>query len=149
MEKEKVIAPPDITHRPYHLLVEQELHLPAEKIYRAWTEQIDSWFAAPGSVLMKAEVNAPFFWEVEMDGERHPHYGRFLHLEPDKLIEHTWVTPATLGRETVLRVELTPSDEGTFVRLTHSGFPDLDSMKQHEEAWPDVLNQLEQRIRGH
>ena len=149
MEKEKVIARSDITNRPYHLLVEQEMQLAPEQIYRAWTEQIDSWFATPGSVVMKAEENKPFFWEVEFDGERHPHYGRFLELKKDAVIEHTWVTPATLGRETILRLELTPSDSGTHVKLTHSGFPDLDSMKQHEDAWPGVLQQLEQRIRGH
>jgi Uncharacterized conserved protein len=146
---EKVIAPPDITHRPYHLLVEQDMQLPAEKIFRAWTEQIDSWFAVPGSVLMKLEVNSPFFWEVEANGEKHPHYGRFLQIDKDKLIEHTWVTPSTLGRETILRLELSPAGQGTHVKLTHSGFPDLDSMRQHEEAWPGVLHQLEQRIRGH
>jgi uncharacterized protein YndB with AHSA1/START domain len=149
---EKIIKPisvPDITTRPYHLEVERELGLPPEKIYQAWTEKIDVWFAAPGTALLRPAVNEPFFWEVDFEGNRHPHYGRFLELEKDHILELTWVTSGTQGKETILRLELSPTENGTMVKLTHSGFPDLESMKQHEDAWPMVLAQLEQKIRGH
>jgi uncharacterized protein YndB with AHSA1/START domain len=53
---------------------------------------MDHWFAEPGMVLMKAEVNAVFFWMTHHAGAFHPHYGRFLRLEPDQLVELTWLT---------------------------------------------------------
>jgi len=111
------------------LTYETELAASPMAIFDAWTtDGIDRWFAAPGTVLMQPAVNAPYFFEARFDGQRHPHYGRFLQLELGRRIEMTWVTAmGTKGTETVLTIDLRPSGAGTRLRLTHAGFPDQAS----------------------
>jgi uncharacterized protein YndB with AHSA1/START domain len=106
-------------------------------IYRAWTEEFDTWFAKPGLIRMRAEEDEPFMFYTEHDGRLQPHYGRFLALEQDRFVELTWVTGdlGTAGAETVVSVELEPTDPGTRLRLTHAGFYDQAGVERHDKAW--------------
>ena len=136
---------PDLSSRPLQCTVKQTVAVPPEVVYRAFSDQFDRWFAAPGTLLLKAEVGVPFFFETRFDGQRHPHYGRYLKLVPGERLELTWVTgnPGTKGAETVVTIELSPDKDGTRVTLTHAGFPDEETRDGTEAAWPQALTHLE------
>jgi uncharacterized protein YndB with AHSA1/START domain/catechol 2,3-dioxygenase-like lactoylglutathione lyase family enzyme len=130
-----------------YVKVERVMVAPPDLMYRAWTAQFDRWFAVAGTVRMRAEVDAPFYFETQFEGERHPHYGRFLRLVNDQLVEMTWLTAATRGAETIVTVKLTPRDGGTWLELTHARFADEASRVRHAGAWPNVLAELDRKVR--
>ncbi|MEV0462006.1 SRPBCC domain-containing protein [Nocardia tengchongensis] len=130
------LRPPDLAARPFFLVAERIMAASPTELYRMATRQFGTWFADPGSVRMRPAVNEPFYFTA---GGGHPHYGRFLRLVPDRLVELTWVTGGTDGAETVLTVELSAHGAGTALQLTHAGFPDEHARDRHEKSWPSIL----------
>lgn len=136
------ICLPDLRDRPFGLVVERSVEAVPAVLFDAWTTGFDRWFAEPGALVLTPQVNAPYFFETTHAGRRHPHYGRFLQVERDRLLRLTWVNEAgTRGHETVLTVSLTPAGDETALRLEHRGFPDAPTRDHHEQAWQELLDQ--------
>ena len=87
-----------------------------------------------------------FYFVVKHEGRAWPHYGRFIRLERGRTIEHTWVSEATRGLETIVIITLAPCDGGTDVTLHHANLADDEMGRGHKEEWTSFLNILADRF---
>lgn len=145
------IPRPDLSARPLQTSCEYTVRGRPEDVYTAWTRGLDTWFAQAGTLTLVAEPGRPYFFYNREAWGRHPHYGRFLEVRANQLVEMTWMTgngttEGTEGAETVLRIELVPRGSATDVRLTHSGFVSEKSRDSHAENWPLALEILDELL---
>jgi uncharacterized glyoxalase superfamily protein PhnB/uncharacterized protein YndB with AHSA1/START domain len=133
------------------LQVTRTMPLSATTLYRAWAGGFTTWFAEPGTQRGAVAVGEPFVFEVvprDANGTvlgRHPHYGRYLALEPDRRVQITWFTRGT-GVETTVTVTFAATGSATDVTLTHEGFVTEESRDNHANAWAHVLAAQEQKL---
>jgi uncharacterized protein YndB with AHSA1/START domain len=136
------ICPPDLSGRPFGLVVERSFPVPPPVLFDAWTVDFDRWFAEPGAIALRPEVDSPYFFETFHAGRRHPHYGRFLRVDRPRLLKFTWMNEAgTNGHETVLTLTWRAVGTGAVQRLSHRGFPDDTMRGEHESAWRALLEE--------
>lgn len=142
--KSKLI--PDLSTRPHTMTIERLMQASAAELYEAWTQRFDKWFAEPGNLLMVPEIDKPYFFYNRFDWGRHAHYGRFIELVKNERIQMAWLTGegGTEGDETVITVELIPQNNGTLLRLTHSGFRAAAAAQGHKDNWPEALKELDE-----
>jgi uncharacterized protein YndB with AHSA1/START domain len=128
--------------------VRRTLPAAAAEVFASWTsaEEAHHWLASGGRVLLDARVDGLFFIEMIYKGRGYPHYGRYLRVEAARLLEFTWMSEGTRGKETVVRVELTARGGETDLVLTHSGFATAEEAAPHEGGWAELLEDLAKRL---
>jgi hypothetical protein len=57
-----VTLEPDLSEHRLRLSVDRDMATSSAALFRAWTQQFDLWFAAPGSVIMDAGINKVFYF---------------------------------------------------------------------------------------
>jgi uncharacterized protein YndB with AHSA1/START domain len=106
--------------------------LPGE-VFDAWLDPRvpgNPWNAAE-KFLLNPKVDGLFFWVLKGTA----HYGRFTNVEQPGRIQHTWVSPHTLGQESKVTVTFEKKGDGTLMTLVHSDLPDCEPANGHEKGW--------------
>jgi uncharacterized protein YndB with AHSA1/START domain len=88
------------------------------------------WNAAEKFVL-DPKVGGLFFWTLHGTS----HYGRFTEFERPHRLQHTWMSPKTLGQESIVTLTFQPQGENTLMTLVHSNLPDHELARGHEKGW--------------
>ncbi len=137
-------APPKTTE----LTLTRTISATPAEVYDVWLDAESPggpWFGVARAIL-DATVDGLFYHAVSHEGRAWAHYGRFVALDRPRRIEHTWVSEATRGLESIVSLTFTPEGEGTKVTLRHSGVPDDELGRQHADGWGFVLGSIEDRF---
>src|SRR5215470_10332425 len=118
--------------------VERKIPAPPDEVFDAWLDPKipgNPWNAAEKFIL-DPKVDGLFYWALKGTS----HYGRFTELERPDRLQHTWVSPNTFGAESTVSVTFKKEGENTVMTLVHSGLPDSDEGKGHEDGWNYFLD---------
>jgi uncharacterized protein YndB with AHSA1/START domain len=105
---------------------------PAE-VFDAWLNPKipgNPWNAAE-KFLLDAKVDGLFYWRMKGTS----HYGRFTEIQRPARLQHTWMSPNTLGQESTVTVTFEKRGEDTLMTLVHSDLPDHELARGHEKGW--------------
>jgi len=134
------------------LKAEIDIKATPEKVYAAWTQsdQFVKWFGprADGRLEVdKFDCSVGGGYDVTMvfaDGDRVQLTGSYQELDPPKKIVLTWQwapTGAAPSYETLVTVDLVPTDLGTHLTLTHERFATAETRDEHK-GWGPILTKL-------
>jgi uncharacterized protein YndB with AHSA1/START domain len=116
---------------------ERTVPAPVEEVFRAWLNPKipgNPWNAADKFIL-DPKRDGLFYWTLKGTA----HYGRFTRFEPPLHIQHTWMSPNTLGQESLVTLTFEKRGEDTLLTLVHSDLPDHERARGHEKGWTYFL----------
>jgi uncharacterized protein YndB with AHSA1/START domain len=159
--KEMPVTTTRITPDQDAIVSEIDIAAPAERVFQALTDprQLMRWWnsedcqneffemdARPGGRwrfgTKKTELNINGVSQFSCDGE-------VLECDPPRLLAYSWIANwhADKSRKTIVRWELTPSKDGTHVKVTHSGLAqEAVARKDYSGGWPGVVVMLKKFV---
>lgn len=121
---------------------------PPERVYAAITDplQLLRWWGQNGMyrcVNWESDLRVGGKWKSTGIGESSGEFqveGEYLEIDPPKLLVYTWRSSWRGFQQSKVRWELTPSGNGTLLKIRHSGLAsDPDGAKNYGGGWPRVL----------
>ena len=125
------------------IIVERTFDAPVGRVWTALTDvnEMRQWYFDLKE--FKPQVGFEFEFIVEHEGNSYHHLCRVTEVVPQKKIAYSWRYKGEPG-DSLVTVELSPEDEGTRLKLTHSGietFPKTPAYarKNFEAGWTSII----------
>lgn len=112
---------------------ERRIPAPPKEVFDAWlSPKVPGtvWNAAERFVL-DAKIDGLFYWTLKGTS----HYGRFTKFNQPRCIQHTWMSPNTLGYETTITLTFEKIGQETLMTLVHADLPNHELARGHENGW--------------
>jgi uncharacterized protein YndB with AHSA1/START domain len=121
------------------LSFERKIAAPQQEVFDAWLNPLvpGTPWSESKKLILDPKVDGLFYW-VHDSGC--PHFGRFTKVQSPALIEHTWMSPNTLGVESKVSVRFRKKGKHTLMTLRHSGIPNTKKGRGHEWGWNYFLD---------
>ena len=119
-----------------------------EKVFKAWIDpaSVKAWLAGGKDIAIDPREGGLFYIAMPWQERIYPHYGRYLRVESPRVLEFTWVSEGTQGKESVVTIEFVSRNGKTELLLKHDGLPSEASGTDHRGGWTDFLEKLVARL---
>jgi uncharacterized protein YndB with AHSA1/START domain len=117
---------------------ERTIPAPPGEVFDGWLNPKipgNPWNAAEKFIL-EPKIDGLFYWTLKGTS----HYGRFTEIARPGRIQHTWMSPNTLGRESMVTLNFKKQGDATLMTLVHSDLPDHELATGHEKGWNYFLD---------
>ena len=133
----------------FSLAIPRSYNAAPERVFKAWTEpaSVKAWLAGGADIVIDPREGGLFYLEMPWQDRIYPHYGRYLRIDAPRVLEFTWVSEGTQGKESIVTIELVARNGKTELTLKHEGLPNEATAKDHEGGWTEFLDQLVELLR--
>ncbi len=135
------------------ILATVEIAVSPERVFRALaSREIVDWWGKPGvfdARQWSGDVKAGGKWHasgIGRDGAPWELSGEFIEVDPPRRLSHTWSTPGSSARPSIVTYLLEEIDGGTRVTLRHVNVSDRDSCMGACLGWEACLTRLAARL---
>jgi uncharacterized protein YndB with AHSA1/START domain len=129
------------------VVIERELKGAVEKVYELFAKP--EFFLRVGAVLNTGSadfrIGGKYSYDVTGYADGDFVKGEFTDIVPNRHIVFTWSSLCSAGPtgETLVMIDFAKVDDKTTkVKLTHSGFPNEGTAKDHEGGWKDIFEKF-------
>lgn len=137
------------------LTIKRAFRASAEKVFEAWTrpEALKLWFGPSDDLtILLAEVDLRvggryrIVAQAQANGEQHRVGGIYREVTPFKRLVFTWAWESTPERESLVTVDIKPTDTGCLLTLIHEQFFDEAARDRHQQGWSGTMERLERYL---
>jgi uncharacterized protein YndB with AHSA1/START domain len=129
--------------------ITKQIDAPPERVFRALTDadELSSWWTSSAESDPRTGGEYVLRFEFEDEARNHTYSGQYEEVVADKRVRYPW--NGVFG-ETTVEFALGPSNGGSELRLTHTGWSaDAANARQaHDEGWRFFLDNLERYLTG-